>query len=147
MIAVAEGYATASTVHIATGHATAVAFNGAEPVRRDTLDNRADVLKRFVRASAEGWKSYLANPAPGNALIRKDNPQMTEELLAYSWRKMREYAIVEGGEARRDGLLSMTDARWKATVDFLKLTRLAKPNVDYSKAWSLGVVRDVRVLP
>lgn len=29
VIAVAEGYATASTVHIATGHATAVAFNGA----------------------------------------------------------------------------------------------------------------------
>ena len=36
-----------------------------------------DALARFVRASAEGWKSYLANPAPGNALIKRDNPEMS----------------------------------------------------------------------
>ncbi len=152
-----QGFATSEPFSIEKGGVKPVVFlladfgyppySEALVVRRDTLDQRADVLKRFVRASAEGWKSYLANPAPGNALIRKENPQMTDELLAYSWRKMREYAIVEGGEAKRDGLLSMTDARWKATIDFLKLTRLAKPNVDYSKAWSLGVVRDVKVLP
>ena len=46
-------------------------------VRRDALRERADALTRFVRASAEGWKSYLANPAPGNALIKRDNPQMS----------------------------------------------------------------------
>ena len=45
-------------------------------VRRDALSGKADALTRFVRASAEGWKSYLANPAPGNALIKRDNPQM-----------------------------------------------------------------------
>ena len=102
---------------------------------------------RFVRASAEGWKSYLANPAPGNALIKKDNPQMGDELLAYGHRKMKEHGIVDSGDAKRDGLLTMTEARWRATVDFLKLTRLAKPDVDYAKAWSLGVTRAVKVLP
>jgi NitT/TauT family transport system substrate-binding protein len=116
-------------------------------VRRDTLQRRADALERFVRASAEGWKSYLANPAPGNALIRKDNPQISDELLAYSVRKLKEYGIVDGGEAKREGLLTMTEARWRATVEFLKITRLAKPNVDYSKAWSLAIVRGVKVLP
>lgn len=122
-------------------------YSEALVVRRDTLAKRADVLARFVRASAEGWKSYLANPAPGNALIKKANPQISDELLAYGVRKMREHAIVTGGDAKRDGLLSMTDTRWRATIDFLKLTRLAKPNVDYSKAWSLAVVRNVKVLP
>jgi NitT/TauT family transport system substrate-binding protein len=122
-------------------------YSQALVVRQDTLDKRADALKRFVRASAEGWKSYLANPAPGNALIRKDNPQMGDELMAYGLAKMKAYAIVDGGEAKREGLLSMTEARWKATVDFLKLTRLAKPNVDYAKAWSLAIVRDVKVQP
>jgi glutamine synthetase len=39
-----------------------------------SLAKRADAMTRFVRASAEGWKSYLANPAPGNALIKRDNP-------------------------------------------------------------------------
>ena len=122
-------------------------YSEALVVRRDTLDKRRDALARFVLASAEGWKSYLANPAPGNALIRKDNPQMTDELLAFGHRKLKEHGIVDSGDAKRDGLLTMTDARWRATVDFLKLTRLAKPNVDYAKAWNLQVVRGVRVQP
>jgi len=116
-------------------------------VTRDTLSRRSDALTRFVRASAEGWKSYLANPASGNALIRKDNPQMSEALLAYGVRKMREYAIVEGGDARTLGLLTMTAARWQSTVDFIRGAGLAKPGVDYTKAWTLEVVKDVRVLP
>ena len=60
--------------------------------RRDAATrwrSAADALARFVRASAEGWKSYLANPAPGNALIKQDNPQMSDELLAYGVRKMQ----------------------------------------------------------
>jgi len=116
-------------------------------VRRADVQARADALRRFLVASAEGWKSYLANPAPGNALIRKDNPQMSDELLAFGHRKMKEHGIVDSGDAAKNGLLTMTDARWRATVDFLKITRLAKPNVDYSKAWSLNVVRTIRVLP
>ena len=116
-------------------------------VTRDTLEKRRDVLARFLRASAEGWKSYLANPAPGNALIRKDNPQMSEELLAYGWRKMKDFALVDAGEAMKSGLLTMTEARWDATVDFLKGAGLARTGVDYSRAWTLELVRDVRVLP
>jgi len=116
-------------------------------VKRDTLARRSDVLRRFVQASAEGWKSYLANPAPGNALIKKDNPQMGDELLAYGVRKMREYAIVEGGDAKAAGLLTMTDARWQATVEFLRSAGLAKAGTDYAKAWTGDVVKDVRVTP
>jgi NitT/TauT family transport system substrate-binding protein len=116
-------------------------------VKRDTLAQRGDAMQRFVRASAEGWKSYLANPAPGNALIRKDNPEMSEELLAYGVRKMREYGIVDGGDARTGGLLTMSEARWKDTVDFLRGANLAKTGTDYSKAWTLGIVNNVRVLP
>jgi NitT/TauT family transport system substrate-binding protein len=116
-------------------------------VTRATLDKRRDALVRFLRASAEGWRSYLANPAPGNALIRKSNPQMSEALLAFGVRKMNENAIVDGGDARTAGLLSMTDARWNATVEFLKAAGLAKPGIDYRRAWTLDVVRDVKVLP
>ena len=116
-------------------------------VTRNTLEKRRDVLARFLRASAEGWKSYLANPVPGNALIRKDNPQMSDELLAYGWRKMKDFALVDAGEAMKSGLLTMTESRWDATVDFLRDVGLAKTGVDYSRAWTLEFVRDVRVLP
>jgi NitT/TauT family transport system substrate-binding protein len=116
-------------------------------ITRDTLSKKPEVLERFVRASAEGWKSYLENPAPGNALIKKANPQMSDALIAYGVAKMREYRIVTGGDAQRLGLLTMTDARWKATSDFLHSAKLAKPGVDYARAYTLDIVKAVRVVP
>ena len=116
-------------------------------VTRETLAKRRDALVRFMRASAEGWRRYLADPSAGNALIRKDNPQMSDALLAYGHRKLREHAIVAGGDARTAGLLGMTDARWRATVDFLQGAGLAQPGVDYASAWTLDVARDVKVMP
>ena len=72
---------------------------------------------------------------------------MGDELLAYGHRKMKEYAIVTGGDVSTAGLLTMTDRRWQQTLDFLRATGLAKPNVDYAQAWTLSIVRDVKVLP
>jgi NitT/TauT family transport system substrate-binding protein len=109
-----QGFATSEPFSIEKGGVKPVVFLLADygyppyserwSCTRDTLGKRADALARFVRASAEGWKSYLANPAPGNALIRKDNPQMSEELLAFGHRKLKEYAIVAGGDAATVGL-------------------------------------------
>ncbi len=115
-------------------------------VSRDTLAKRRDALVRFVQASAEGWKSYLANPAPANALIKEANPQMTDELLAYGYRKIVEYHLVDGGDAARHGLLSMTDAHWNATVDFMRESAIAKPGFDYAPAWTTSLARDTQVL-
>jgi len=152
-----QGFATSEPFSIEKGGVKPVVFLLAElgyppysevlAVTRETLAKRADALARFVRASAEGWKSYLANPAPGNALIKRDNPQMSDELLAYGHRKMREHAIVTGSDTATGGLLTMTDTRWRQTIDFLTSAGLAKPNVDYASAFTLSIVRDVRVLP
>ena len=152
-----QGFATSEPFSIEKGGVKPVVFlladHGYPPysealaVRRDTLGKRADALARFVRASAEGWKSYLADPAPGNALIKRDNPQMSDDLLAYGHRKMREYAIVTGDAATSAGLLTMTDSRWRATLEFLRASGLARRNVDYSQAYTLSIVKDVRVLP
>ena len=111
------------------------------------LAKNGDAVRRFVRATAEGYRSYLANPAPANALIRKANPEMTEDLLAFGVQTMRAYGIVGGGDAAKQGIMTMTDARWKQTFDFMVKAGLLKPTVDYRKAYSLDYVRDVRVLP
>ena len=116
-------------------------------VTRDTLAKRRDLVQRFVRATAEGWRSYLADPAPGNALIRKANPQMEDGLLEHGMRRMKEYALVTGGDAARQGILSMNDARWKATRDFMVSSGMLKPATDAGQAYTLDIVRDLRVLP
>ena len=152
-----QGFATSEPFSIEKGGIKPVVFLLAEQgyppysevlaVRRDALTRRADAIKRFIRASAEGWKSYLANPAPGNALIKRDNPQMSDELLAYGHRKMLEFGIVTGSDTATQGLLTMTDKRWQDTVEFLRGAGLAKAGVNYGSAYTLSIVEDVRVLP
>lgn len=114
---------------------------------RKTLESKPDLVKRFIEATAQGWKSYLKSPGPGNALIKKDNPQIEDALLAFSVDKMREYKLVTGGDAAKDGIMTMSDARWKQTFDFMSGAGLVRPDVDIRKAYSLDVVKKVKVLP
>ena len=112
-----------------------------------TVKTRPDVIKRFIEASALGWKSYLKNPAPGNALIRKDNPQMDDDQIAFSIAKLKEYGIVDGGDAATLGLFTMTDARWKRTFEFMRDAKLVKPGVDVRRAYTLEFVKQIKVMP
>jgi len=116
-------------------------------VTRDTLAKRRAALKRFVEATAQGWKAYFADPAPAHALIKKDNPQMADDLLAFGVKTMTEYGIVAGGDAVKLGIMTMTDARWKRTFEFMAQAGLVKRDVDYTKAYTLELVKDVKVLP
>ncbi|HXX12170.1 MAG TPA: ABC transporter substrate-binding protein, partial [Burkholderiales bacterium] len=152
-----QGYLTSEPYTIEKGGISPVVFlladSGYPPyaetivVTTKTLKEKPDMILRFVRASAEGWKSYLNAPAPGNALIRKANPEMTEELLAYGVAKMKQYGLVTGGDAGTLGILTMTDTRWKQTFDFMVSAGLTKPEVDYRKAYTLQFVKQIKVLP
>jgi NitT/TauT family transport system substrate-binding protein len=113
-----------------------------------TLQRRHAAVAAFVRASAEGWKSYLADPAPGNALIKKDNPAMTDDQLAASLRKMRETGLVDSGDAARLGIGVLTEERLKASYDMLVAARLVDPRrVALSQTYTTEFVRDLKVLP
>jgi len=152
-----QGFATSEPFSIEKGGIQPVVFlladlgyppySEALVVTRATLARRAAALARFVQASAEGWKSYLANPAPGNALIKRDNPEMSDALLAFSHRKIKDYAIVTSGDAGTAGLLTMSDPRWAATLEFLRAAGLTRPGTNYADAYTLSIVRNVKVLP
>jgi NitT/TauT family transport system substrate-binding protein len=113
-----------------------------------TVKERAKAVAAFVRGSAEGWKSYLADPAPGNAMIKKDNPNMTDDQLAYSVAKLKETGMVLGGDAAKMGVGVMTEARLKASLDFLAGAKLVDPaKVDLAAAFPTTFVKDLKVLP
>jgi NitT/TauT family transport system substrate-binding protein len=116
-------------------------------VTRGTLAAKKDALERFIRASAEGWKSYLANPEPGNALIKRDNPRMEDGLLAYGVARMKEYGLVTGGDAGTRGIMSMTDARWQKTAEFMRSAGLIDKGFEMQQAYTLELVRDAMVMP
>lgn len=114
----------------------------------DTLKARRDVVKAFVAASAEGWKRYLQDPAPANALIRKDNPNMTEAQLAYGVKKLNEEQMIKGGDAATLGIGVITEARARQSHAFLVeagLLEAGKVSVD--QAYDFSLVQDIKVLP
>src|SRR6185503_3960885 len=74
--------------------------------------DRPDLVQRFVDASIEGWYSYLhGDPAPGNALIKRDNPEMTDDVIAFGIAAMKKHGIVDSGDAAKLGIGAMTGKR------------------------------------
>ncbi|WP_312161642.1 ABC transporter substrate-binding protein [Phenylobacterium sp.] len=98
-------------------------------------------VKAFVEGSAAGWRSYLyGDPAPGDALIRKDNPEMTQDVLDQAREKLKSYGIVDSGEAQTGGIGVMSDARWAEFFDVASSQGVYPKDMDYKSAYSLQFV-------
>ena len=78
-------------------------------------DDKPDLVQRFVDATLEGWYGYLyGDPSAANALIKRDNPEMTDDLLAYGREAMTRHGIVDSGDTKELGIGAMTEARWQS---------------------------------
>jgi NitT/TauT family transport system substrate-binding protein len=109
--------------------------------RRDLVENNPDLVQRFVDASAIGWYHYLyGDSRAGNELIKRQNPEMTDALLVYSIAKMKEFGIVDSGDAVKLGIGAMTDARLKSFFDTMVRVGVVKPGLDYRRAYTLQFV-------
>ena len=127
------------------------AHNGYPPygttmvAKRDFADKNPDVAARFVKASLEGWKSYMSNPAPANALIKVDNPKMSDEQIAFGIEQMKLLKVLDGGDAQTMGIGIVTEARWKATYDYMASSGLLKPEVDWKAAFTDRFVKGLKL--
>ena len=109
--------------------------------RADLIASKPDIVQRFVDASAIGWYNYLyGDNAKANALIKKDNPDMTDEQIAFSIGKIKEYGLVDSGDTAKLGIGAMTDDRVKAFYDEMVKAGVVKPDLDYKKAYTLQFV-------
>jgi NitT/TauT family transport system substrate-binding protein len=109
--------------------------------RRELVEKRPDLVQRFVDASAIGWYNYLhGDNKAANALIRKHNPEMSQELIDYSIGKMKDYGIVDSGDSLRLGIGAMTDARMASFFDKMVKAGVVKPTVDFRKSYTLQFV-------
>jgi NitT/TauT family transport system substrate-binding protein len=109
--------------------------------RRTLTEKRPNLVQRFVDASIVGWYNYIhGDNHAANALIKSQNPEMTDELLAYSIAKMKEYGIVDSGDALKLGIGAMTDARMRDFFDKMVRAGVVKASLDYRKSYTLQFV-------
>ncbi|MFG6093704.1 ABC transporter substrate-binding protein [Leptothoe sp. ISB3NOV94-8A] len=108
--------------------------------RQEIVDGDPDLVQRFVDASIKGWYSYFEDPSLGNELIKQDNPEMTDEQLAYSLEKMQEYGIAISGDSEAKGIGAMTDERWKTFFEDMATAGIFSADTDYTQAYTLEFV-------
>ena len=112
-------------------------------ISRKMADEKKDLVQRFVTASLEGWAEYMKGGpaiAAANALIKKDNPDMDDDKMAYALKVMNERGIVRSGDALKLGIGAMTDARWKSFYETMAAAGVFPAGLDARKAYSLEFV-------
>jgi NitT/TauT family transport system substrate-binding protein len=118
-------------------------YNTTLATSRKLVTEKKDLVQRFVTATLEGWAEYLKG-GPGieaaNAQIRKDNPDMTDDKIAYAIKVMNDNGIVHSGDALTLGIGAMTDARWQRFYKSMAEVGVLPAGVDPAKAYSLEFV-------
>src|ERR1700761_7891911 len=109
--------------------------------RQDMVEKKPDLVQRFVDASIIGWYNYIyGDNSAANAMIKKLNPEMTDELLAYSVAKMEEYGIVDSGDSLKNGIGAISDERVTSFFEKMVKAGIVKPDLDYRKSYTLRFV-------
>jgi NitT/TauT family transport system substrate-binding protein len=107
--------------------------------------DKPDVVARFVKASLEGWRDYIKDPAPGNALIKADNPKMSDAQIAFAIEKLKETKALDKGDAATLGIGIITAERYKKIYDFLVAAELLDAKTDWKKAFDDRFTKDLKI--
>ena len=109
--------------------------------RADVIAKKPDLVQRFVDASTIGWYHYLyGDNKAANDLIKKVNPEMTDDQIAFSVAKMKEYGLVDSGDTLTQGIGAMTDARIKDFYAKMIKAGVEPADLDYKKIYTLQFV-------
>jgi NitT/TauT family transport system substrate-binding protein len=114
-------------VHLLADHGFST-YSTLIEARTDTVRKRPDLVRRFVDASITGWYGYLyGDRKAANALMRKDNPELTDDEIERSVALMKQQGIVDSGEALERGIGAMNEARVRDFLDKMTRAGLFKP--------------------
>ncbi len=109
--------------------------------RADVIKKNPDLVKRMTQATLEGWYSFWEDPKPGSKLVQQQ-ANTPDGQIAYSLHEMKARGIVLSGNALKEGIGTMNDARWKSFYEAMVKAGLYKPGLDYKKAYTAEFVND-----
>jgi NitT/TauT family transport system substrate-binding protein len=113
--------------------------------RGKDVRERPGIVQAFVNASLDGWASYLTGDAKAaNDLIKRDNPEMTDAIIAQAIVQFKTRGMVQGGDAAKLGIGAMTNARWKKFFVLMSANKVFDKKLDYKKAYTTQFVNKGR---
>jgi NitT/TauT family transport system substrate-binding protein len=105
---------------------------------QETIDTSPEVVKCFVEGSSIGWANFLyGDNAKAIEAIKAANPDMTDEQIAFSIEALKQYGIVDSGDAETMGIGAMTDARMEDFYTKMVAAGVLEDGLDFKKAYTL----------
>jgi NitT/TauT family transport system substrate-binding protein len=93
----------------------------------DLIRQQPELVEAVVRATVEGWKVYLQDPAAGNAAILEANEEgMTAEALQFGYEGLKKLALPD--EMTIDQVGTMSSERWETLIDQMAQLKLVDPD-------------------
>ncbi len=109
--------------------------------RLELIEDKPEVVECFVDASAIGWVNFLyGDNTKALDLIKTDNPGMSDEQLAFSIDKLKEYGIVDSGDAETMGIGAMSAERQASFFDKMVAAGVVSGDIDHTKSYTLDFV-------
>jgi NitT/TauT family transport system substrate-binding protein len=111
-----------------------------------TMTEKRDAVQRFIDATMTGYDQYLKGTAGGfdtagaNRLIQTQNPDMSDDLIAFGVRMMNEAGILRSGDAATGGIGAMSAGRWQSFYEVVADVGVLPKRLDWQKAFDLGFV-------
>ena len=110
-----------------------ISSTGYQPYRvvetsQSFLRDHPDMVSKFVKASMEGWRNYLADPTMVDAQLTKLNPAMSVDQMQYSVQTLKAQHFIDGEGTAESHLGHFTPERWSTIYQQLATLKvLAKP--------------------
>lgn len=109
--------------------------------RAEVIEQSPDVVTCFVDGSIKGWYNYLyGDNAAANELIKADNPDMSDEQIAFSIDALKEYGIVDSGDTETLGIGAMTDERMESFYNKMIAAGVIEEGIDLAASYTLEFV-------
>jgi NitT/TauT family transport system substrate-binding protein len=98
-------------VHLLADHGFST-YSTLIEAREQTVRERPELVQRFVDGCILGWYNYLyGDSAPADALMMKDNPELTRDELAASRALLLSQGIADSGDSLTQGIGAMNAER------------------------------------
>ena len=104
---------------------------------RDFVQQHPETIAKFVRASVKGWKDYLNDPVPANAMISKLNPALNPEWMQFTWQQLRDGHFVAGDDPSGALVGQMDPRRWATMYEQLLELKVIDKTIDPASAYTL----------
>ncbi len=107
----------------------------------DTVATKPEQVTCFVEGSIKGWYNYLYNDnTAANAMIKTDNPDITDEAIAYAIEKMKSAGIVDSGDTETMGIGAMNEAKVKDFFDKMVTAGVVAGDIDWASTINTSFV-------